>query len=101
MHAALTFSDTACVCGALSRLFVDWSLSEKLRLAPSPANTNSTAQDCYSSSHADADCRYVVETPLCSKNLPPTLEQIVQNLGLAVEEDEPDNGPSPANTTIQ
>jgi hypothetical protein len=37
--------------------------------------------------------RYVVETlqPLCSKHLPRTLEQIVQNLGLAVEEDEHDN----------
>jgi hypothetical protein len=32
--------------------------------------------------------------PLCSKHLPRTLEHIVQNLGLAVEEDEPDNGPA-------
>ena len=37
------------------------------------------------------DFRYDVKTlqPLCSKHLPRTLEQIVQNLGLAVEEDEP------------
>ena len=31
---------------------------------------------------------------LCSKHLPRTLEQIVQNLCLAVEEDEPDTGPA-------
>jgi hypothetical protein len=40
MHAAQSFSDTACVCSALSRLFVNWSTSDKLRFAnPNPRKT--------------------------------------------------------------
>jgi len=37
MHAVQSFSDKTCVCSALSRLFVNWSTSDKLRFAPTPA----------------------------------------------------------------
>ena len=39
------------------------------------------------------DVRYIEQTlqPLCTKHLPRTLEQIVDNFGLSVEEDEPAN----------